>query len=91
MKVWITKYALTDGILEKDGQLSEDGKYVSSQNGIWPSSPRYFFCRMNRDAFATPGEAEARVRDMCERKLKSLEKSREKILEVLKAHGGHIG
>lgn len=39
-KVFITKYALTSGIIECEGRVSEDGKYMTAkpEGYAWPTT-----------------------------------------------------
>ncbi|SOC26005.1 hypothetical protein [Thalassospira xiamenensis] len=38
MKVWITKFALTHGIIEADGEVSGDGYFIwKPENAMFPS------------------------------------------------------
>ena len=88
MIVYITKYALTQGIQVRNGHVSEDGRYARSEDRVKLGSPYYFFLRWGLDAWPDREQAEARVREMCIAKLKSLEKSREKVEKTFLAHGG---
>lgn len=67
MKVYITKYALTDGILEKEAVLHEDKEYLSV-NGYWT------FFKLGRDAFENLEDASKAAGEMRQKKIASLEK-----------------
>ena len=71
---WITKYALTDGVLHLDGAYAQPGGYLSKE-GVWHGSwdeRRHFYgpsdWHLSREAAATKAE------DMRVKKLASLRK-----------------
>jgi len=74
MRVWLAKYALTQGVFPIDveplgGPLADD-KYIPT-NGKYRL---YTYYKMGRDIFETRKAAVARANDMRDRKIKSLEK-----------------
>lgn len=74
MKVCITKYALTDGIQEMEGKLSEK-KYFLSNDGV--------YCIGQKDWHKTRAEAVTRAEEMRKAKIDSLKKQLDR-LEKLK-------
>ena len=72
MKVWITKYALTDGIIEEEAKLcSEDmikveGRYFS------------YFHSEGKEWHRTEEAAKARAEEMRKKKIASLQKQLKK-------------
>lgn len=68
MKLWVTKYALTDGITENqtDGEVSEHG-YMSVK-GMWSS------LKLGKDAHESREAAIDRARTMQANKIASLRK-----------------
>ena len=81
MKVYVTKYALTQGILEFDvlpEGFAEKG-YVKVQKAKWFT---HLWCKIGRDAFENKGEAMKRAEEMRAAKLKSLQKSIKKIEQL---------
>ena len=77
MKYYITKWALTTGILEKDLEIAEvgDGKYVTKP-GV------YGLYRLGKEAFADRNDAVRRAGSLRNKKLVSLLKQVEKIKEL---------
>lgn len=72
MKIWITKYALTQGILEKDVIFYEDGT-VREAEGKFP----IFY---HRDEYhKTKESAIAKAEEMRKKKIASLKKQIEKM------------
>lgn len=72
MKYYITKYALTEGILEVDENETEifEGYLKTKFYGLFVPA---------RDWFTSLADAEIRVQQMVEAKLRSLEKSKKKL------------
>lgn len=66
MRAWITKYALTDGVFEVDGEATQSGclRYKSGD---------YYSFVSGGDWHPTREQAVARAEDMRIRKLKSLD------------------
>lgn len=77
MKYYITKHALTQGILEVDGDVSPSGKYVRYKNG-------YLLYAIGKDAFLSIDEARQRVRLQAASKVASLERKLAKIRPIAK-------
>jgi len=78
MKVWVTKYALSEGILELDAALYKtDGmqEYVVVRNERFPC--RTFFCA--NEWHYTKEAAIARAEEMRIKKLQSLNKQIKKL------------
>ena len=77
IKAWVTKYALTNGILVRNGThlTTEDETEYFYEGPL--------FARWNIDAFATEEKAIDRANDMRLRKIESLKKQIRK-LEALK-------
>jgi hypothetical protein len=79
LKVFITKYALTDGIQERDGVLDEDGKYFSVQSrqfGWSDALPK------DKDAFDSKDKAIANANKRRDKKIVSLKKQIEKLQQL---------
>lgn len=70
MKVYVTKYALTEGIQEMDGEECGDGmvRIIGDLYGT-------FFHKEGRDWHREQGSANARAEAMRKAKIASLEKS----------------
>ena len=69
MKVWITKYALTEGIIEMNCKATHDPKMIAGKwNGYYPT---YVF---TPHWHASKADANARAEQMRRDKLISLEK-----------------
>ena len=71
---WITKYVLTDGIMEGTGKLF--GDTTVSIDKHW----RMY--RLGTDVFDVKEEAIARAKKMITKKLASLDKQRAKLLKM---------
>jgi hypothetical protein len=71
--VWITKYALTSGILEADGKLTGDVGAYFSEAGTSFDSRRLFVGP--KDWHHSKAEANVRVLAMIDAKVKSLKRS----------------
>lgn len=68
MKVWVSKYALSDGIKEMDGMelsVSDDGRRKYVTMGM------YFFY-LGKEAHETPEAARAAAEKMRQRKIASI-------------------
>lgn len=67
MRAWITRYALTDGVFEVDGEVTQSGclRYKLGD---------YYSFASGGDWHPTKERAVARAEDMRIRKLKSLDK-----------------
>jgi hypothetical protein len=71
IKVWVAKYALTDGVKQLEVEPGRDPKYVyHSSIGPWVHA-QYL---MGRDAFASREEAVARAEKLRDAKVASLQK-----------------
>ena len=74
MKVWITKYALTEGILEGEAKDNADSDMVSLlRTGHWLNVPFPTF--HGSDWHRTEAEAVAHANKMVAKKIASLKKS----------------
>jgi len=76
MKMWVTKHALTRGIREIEGVISESGLYVSEKGDIWSS------CKIGTDAFPSRAAAITRAHNMRRRKIENLLKQIEKLEKI---------
>jgi hypothetical protein len=76
MKVFVTKYALTQGILEKEGEISNTN---SNMFLVLGGPYTDFFFREGRDWHRTLEGAKDRAREMQTLKIISLKKSLKKI------------
>ena len=72
MKVWITKYALTKGILEKEVEDCGDGMVKESDNNF----PTYYH---GTDWHTEKKSAIAKAEEMRKKKIASLKKKIEKL------------
>lgn len=83
MKVWITKYALTQGIIEAEtncnGWAEEIYAFWRKDNKNYSG----FFCKSNFDFFSDKKSAIARAEAMRQKKIESLKKQINK-LEAMK-------
>jgi len=77
MQVWITKYALTIGIMERDVDPPEDGTIAVRDPGVFT---KYYH---HGEWFETPSEARDRAEEMRNRKIASVKKQLAK-LEAMK-------
>ena len=76
---WITKHALTQGILKAEG-CEIDGKYCKrSRYG----RPDYLFEQIGKDAWATEKEAKARAVGMAEAKLEAISRQEDRLKEQI--------
>lgn len=71
MKVYVTKYALTEGIFPIQAELVDDGKYVS-QTDNKPGHLRLFLGRS--DYALTIKDAQVQAKDKLKRKVASMKK-----------------
>lgn len=80
MKVWLTKYALSVGIFQLDGNYAYDGKYFTgNRDGVSGS----YFCKRS-EVFVSKDDAEKDFYARRAKKISSLEKQITK-LEKAKA------
>lgn len=78
MKVWITKYALTKGIIESEAKLtSKDSVSVMEFD---PNLPMHWFYK--GDWHRTKEEAVKRAEEMRKKKIESLKKQIKKLEEM---------
>ena len=75
MKVWITRYALTDGILDTDAKVCFD----ADATGNMISCDRGYFHGDGRDWHRTKEAALVRAEKMRQKKIASLKKQIEKL------------
>ena len=78
---WLTRWALTRGIIKADGCEVSKGNYATRDAGKW-MSPDYVFCKIGVDAWPTQAEALAKALTMVEKKLKAVDKERNKLLNL---------
>jgi hypothetical protein len=72
--VWVTKYALTQGIIKKEVRHgSVDGNYVYT-TGQWTQQ-----FVLGKNAFHTEEEAKTAAREMRDKKIKSAQKQLQKL------------
>ncbi len=76
---YITKYALTKGILTWEGEISTFGPQDHPM--INPISGVYFH---NYEFTTSPEEAQTKAKNMVEKKLRSLEKQRKTLEKMLR-------
>jgi hypothetical protein len=76
---YLTKYALSKGILEVKGESTSDG-YVRVREEKYRYAP---FFRLGRDIVETKEEAIAKANDMRSKKIKSHEKSIAKLKKMM--------
>lgn len=78
MKVFVTKYALTRGIREGDGEVGRGGYvYVKFPgDGLYATGCQ---CVLDRDAFTTADAAELAAKNMAAARVLSLRKQIEKL------------
>lgn len=76
MKVWVTNYALTLGILERDMQLhvADNGARYVEGDGL--------FLRLGREAFESHSDAIDAAEDIRDRKIKSVRKQLARLLAM---------
>lgn len=79
---WVTKHALTKGIQYEEGCTLREG-YVTRASRFC-TSIEYLFVKLGKDAFETEAEAKANAVKKAKAQLKSLDKSRMKIEQLLK-------
>ena len=72
MKVWITKYALTEGIFEVDGDLREGDTMISYKRG---SDWNQYVHGEGKEWHRTESLARLRAEDMRKARIASLHKS----------------
>lgn len=72
MKVYITRWALTEGVIECDGQVRKCGGIVHSENYLVEFV-------LNKDAFLTRKAANQKAEEMRVKKIASLKKQIEKL------------
>lgn len=77
MKVFVSKYAITDGITEHDATISGDGGYASV-----PGRLGLYTLKMGRDAHLTREEAVAKAHEMRMRRIASLQKQIAKLEQM---------
>lgn len=77
MKVWITKYALTQGILEREAERTRFDDMISVK------TPNSFTQYFHKDEwFADKQDAIKKAEAMRDAKIKSLDKAKQKILKI---------
>lgn len=78
MKVWITRYALTDGILESDAEICLD----ADMKGNMIVCDRGYFHGEGRDWHRTKEAALVRAEKMRQKKIASLKRQIEKLEKI---------
>lgn len=78
MKVWITKYALTKGIIEADGELISSDSVSILNRGL--SLPTHWFYK--GDWHSGKQSAIKKAEEMRQKKIESLKKQIEKLEEM---------
>lgn len=78
MKVWITKYALTRGIIEADGELTSSDSVIILNRGL--SLPTYWFYK--GDWHSNKQSAIKKAEEMRQKKIESLKKQIKKLEEM---------
>ena len=76
MEVYITKYALTRGILKKEGVIDEERNFVRVNNSGFSGRDIHY---LGKTAFTSKEEAIANAEQMRQRKIHSLSKQIEKL------------
>lgn len=74
MKAWITKYALTSGIIEMEGEITNSGSLYDMNAGF----PTYYHGE-GREWHRTKESAIAKAEEMRQKKIASLKKQIEKL------------
>lgn len=75
MKVWITKYALTKGIIEADGVHTTQGVYIAN-SGL---NTDWFY---GSDWHSNKQSAIKKAEEMCQKKIESLKSQIKKFEEM---------
>ena len=78
MKVWITKYALTKGIIEADGELTSSESVSILNRGL--SLPTHWFYK--GDWHSDKQSAIKKAEEMCQNKIESLKRQIKKLEEM---------
>lgn len=78
MKVWITKYALTQGIIEKEAELCESYDGMIRVSGKFS----YYLHGEGKEWHRTKESAIARAEEMRQKKIESLKKQIQKLEEM---------
>ena len=82
---WSTKYLLTQGIQRLDDCVESRG-YATRSPGR-SLAPDYVFQKIGTDAFPTEALARERARTIVAKKLRALDREREKLLQLQSALG----
>lgn len=79
-KLWVTKYALTQGILLCACESSSFPDYVSATlpDGLWR------LVKLGVDAFDNETDANTKAMEMCRRKIASMHKARGKVEDMMR-------
>lgn len=85
MKVWITKYALSSGIIEADAEISSNFPSMinCAKTGFFADIPFPVFHGDGKDWHRTEADAKARANAMVQAKIKSVKKSLEKLEKLV--------
>lgn len=78
MKAFVTKYALTVGVMEVDAEQLSDNDTIRYRSGTH-AFDQYFH---SGEWFKTRDEAVAKAEKMRANKLKSIEKQRQKLIDL---------
>lgn len=77
MKVWITKYALTSGIVEIEGEITESGSLYDMRSSL----PMYYHGE-GKEWHRTKESAIKKAEEMRQKKIESLKKQIKKLEEM---------
>lgn len=78
MRVWITKYALTTGIIEAEAEECEHDMIRAHENSFCPS----YYHKEGRDWHRTKESAIAKAEEMRQKKISSLKKQIKKMEDM---------
>lgn len=79
MKIWVTKYALTDGVYVCEGEISNNMAVVEWEGGL--NGKAYFH---GQDFHVREDAAKERVRAMVESKRKSIKKQLSRLEDTMR-------
>ena len=85
MKVWITKYALTEGIIEAEAEQTQvSEKLITCKKEGWFEGALFpHFYGEGKEWHRSPEEARAYANLMVRRKIESLDKQRAKLQKLV--------
>lgn len=82
VKIWATKYALSDGISCHQADLDEDGFAYVKRSDRWGNEHTNYYYGEGKDWHRTPEAALARAEEMRTAKIASLEKQIAKLRKL---------